>query len=380
VSRVVSVLVLVILCANLSYQRGTIYLNQIESIPDAISGITQIPIECTLWDDTTLYLDNLNGIPTPGTGGGSGVEIDGALLEGSTWVFPNELVVLENVIVGGLLQPDGGFIADDGGEGDNNGDGLDYAFEVADNTGDTTVAGTLHILNGLSNQDDITNPLSTFTVDGDTGITTISGLLSPNGGIVILDGVFSVSSDGVTVGDGDLTVEGNLYFGNQLGSRAYITLFSNFFPPIPLDGGDFTLQGQDATDFGGSLVFSPGFAIGASTLAAPGQIFLGVRNENYTLTISRQPTSDGDAGSLIIGGQQSTANGGAVQIQAGSSDQGPGAGGSLVLVPGQGENGFGTIFLGDPNDGPNIPFVMIRPDVQNSEHASDTYFFWSRYI
>jgi len=378
-ARLAVAVLVVALLVELSVQRGTIYLNEIQPVPDAITGYTQIPIECTLWDETTVYLDNFNGIPAPGTGNGHGVEVDGVLIDGFSWVFPNELVVGNNVIMAGLLQPDGGFFSDDGEEGDADGDGFDFAFAVKNDTGDTTIAGTLDILGGLNNQDDVTNPISTFTVEDDTGMTTIEGLTRPNGGIDVRDQVFLVQPSGIVFGDGNLSVERDIFFGDNKGSRAKFEHWSNDFTPVPEIGGDTVLKGQDAALIGGNLVISPGFSTGPSTEARPGSIFLGRRLQNEFLSVSRQPTDEGNGGDLIVGGQISSGNGGSVELRAGSSNTGFGSGGDLILDVGMstvtGRVANGRIYFGNPEDGPNIPMVIRRPNIADSDHAGNTLFY-----
>merc|ERR1712100_453503 len=182
------VVLLLVLLARQSVSRGTLYLNEIQAYPDPVTAVEELPIECTLWVDNMVFLDRFDGIPAVGTGGGG----DEFNHRGSGFD------VAGTVTVSGLLQPNGGFFADDGDIGDANNDGRDYAFAVENDTGNTIIAGELRVQGEVSNKRTTTNPDGTFVINDVTGETTIAGLLSPNGGFDINGGEITVSDDGTT--------------------------------------------------------------------------------------------------------------------------------------------------------------------------------------
>lgn len=372
------VLFVLVLFVNFSYQRGTLYLNEIQAIQDAITLEETLPIECTLWEDNLVYLDRFDGLFSPGIGGGSGVDVDGALLHLGTWVFPNDLDVAGTVTINGLLQVNGGFFADDGDYGDSDGNGLDYAFEVQDNTGDAFIAGQLNVFSGINNIKQITNPDGTFSVADTTGETTTSGLLMPNGGIDVNNGQITVQSDGETFATGSLNVFKDLILGTSFAETALLVPFTNGPGIIPTTGGRTTLQGQDAFTAGGHIVLNPGISVGASKKQEFGDIILGLTVDPQNLSINRVPAAAGNAGSFIFGGQDSSGKGGDLIIRGGNTNS-AGLGGNIILSPGQassygGVSGFrGLFYLGSPDDGSSIPFYLQRPDVTNSRVAGSTF-------
>merc|ERR1712137_102644 len=77
VGRGLLVFLLVALLARDSFQRGTLFLNEIQAVRDPITGEETLPIECTLWEDNMVWLDNFDSLFSPGIGAGSGVDVDG---------------------------------------------------------------------------------------------------------------------------------------------------------------------------------------------------------------------------------------------------------------------------------------------------------------
>merc|ERR1712063_68930 len=363
VGRGLLVFLLVALLARDSFQRGTLFLNEIQAVRDPITGEETLPIECTLWEDNMVWLDNFDSLFSPGIGAGSGVDVDGVLLDLGTWVFPNDFNVAGTVTINGLLQVNGGFLTDDGDFGDADGDDLDYSFEVENDTGNAWISGSLNIRRELNNKKPITNPGGTFVVAAD-GETTISGLLRPNGGVNIDNGQVTVGSDGSTFAVGSLNVKKDLILGTDVSEISELIPYTNGPGSVPNIGGSTTLKGQDAVDNGGSIVLTPGAGIGASPTQQTGDIVLGLENVAHDLSISRVAAQAGNAGRTVFGGGGSLANG---------------RGGNVIFSPGQssiyngvlGNDGF--LYLGDPADGANIPFFMVRPDVETAGTAGHTF-------
>ena len=369
-----TVLAAVFVLFQLVNARGTIYLNEIQAIEDVITEISALPIECTLWDDNHLWLDNFYGIPAPGTGGGHGVDVDGVLLTDGYWIFPGDFNVAEDVTVYGLLQVNGGWFADDGDVLDANGDGLDFGFSVEDDTGNVKIAGTLDLFGGINDKIHKLNERGSFIVEDNTGETFIYGLLSPNGGINVKDGVFLVAAEGSVFTQGDLYVEKDLILGDGTSDVQNLEQYSNDPGISPFNGGNTTIQGQNGRLFGGNLVFSPGVPIGTEHRQFPGKVVLGVDRDNQDLFISRYDTEIGNAGAWIFNGQDSHGSGGDLLLAAGTSWNNN-QGGDIVLAPGKGDGGWGRVLLGDPLDGPNVPYHVVRPPVTGSEIAGDTYYY-----
>mmetsp|Transcript_133943 Transcript_133943/g.199200 ORF Transcript_133943/g.199200 Transcript_133943/m.199200 type:complete len:727 (-) Transcript_133943:33-2213(-) len=372
------VFLLVALLARDSFQRGTLFLNEIQAIEDAITGEQTLPIECTLWEDNLVYLDNFDSLFSPGIGAGSGVDVDGALLDLGTWVFPNDFNVAGTVTINGLLKVNGGFFADDGDVGDADGDDLDYAFEVQDDTGNSFISGELDINGSLTNAKPLTNPDGTFLVSKSTGETTISGTFFPNGGISVNGGAVTVASAGDTFASGSGSIAGDLILGTDIAEVSELIPFTNGPGSVPTVGGDTTLKGQDAADAGGNIVLSSGEGIGASDIQQTGDIVFGLESTSHPLTIGRFDATAGNAGKLHFGGQAASGDGGDIVLRGGDAF-GNGRGGNVIFSVGQssvyngvlGNDGF--LYLGDPADGSNIPFYISRPDLTNSNRAGHTF-------
>merc|ERR1712137_763498 len=379
VGRGLLVFLLVALLARDSFQRGTLFLNEIQAVRDPITGEETLPIECTLWEDNMVWLDNFDSLFSPGIGAGSGVDVDGVLLDLGTWVFPNDFNVAGTVTINGLLQVNGGFLTDDGDFGDADGDDLDYSFEIENDTGNAFISGSLNISGGLSNAKDITNPDGTFRVDEQTGTTTIDGLFRPNGGVNVANGQVTISSSGETFATSNLNVAKDLILGTDISEITELIPYTNGPGSIPNVGGNTVLQGQDAADNGGSIVLTPGSGIGASPTQQTGDIVLGVENLSHDLSISRVATQAGNAGAIVFGGQTASGSGGDLVLRGGDALSSNGRGGDVIFSPGQssiyngvlGNDGF--LYLGDPSDGANIPFFMSRPDVETSTRAGHTF-------
>merc|ERR1712000_735753 len=379
------VVLLLVLLARQSVSRGTLYLNEIQAYPDPVTAVEELPIECTLWVDNMVFLDRFDGIPAVGTGGGgdefnhrgSGVEVDGVLLHVGTWVFPSDFDVAGTVTVSGLLQPNGGFFADDGDIGDANNDGRDYAFAVENDTGNTIIAGELRVQGEVSNKRTTTNPDGTFVINDVTGETTIAGLLSPNGGFDINGGEITVSDDGTTFASGNIQIGGDLILGTDQPETRNFVPYTNENSATPVTGGDTHIKGQDGAAQGGHIVLEPGLATGAAGGEIDGAVVLGLDDRSHALMVSRLPTVAGNAADFIFGGQESSGKGGDVVIVGGSALNN-GNGGHVIFSPGQSNtyNGVtgarGDFYLGDPEDGAGIPFIMTRPDLTTAETAGLT--------
>merc|ERR1712137_1261419 len=317
------VVLLLVLLARQSVSRGTLYLNEIQAYPDPVTAVEELPIECTLWVDNMVFLDRFDGIPAVGTGGGgdefnhrgSGVEVDGVLLHVGTWVFPSDFDVAGTVTVSGLLQPNGGFFADDGDIGDANNDGRDYVFAVENDTGNAIIAGELRVQGEVSNKRTTTNPDGTFVINDVTGETTIAGLLSPNGGFDINGGEITVSDDGTTFASGNIQIGGDLILGTDQPETRNFVPYTNENSATPVTGGDTHIKGQDGAAQGGAVV-------------------LGLDDRSHALMVSRLPTVAGNAADFIFGGQESSGKGGDVVIVGGSALNN-GNGGHVIFSPGQ---------------------------------------------
>lgn len=373
------VFLLVALLARESFQRGTLYLNEIQALEDPITGEQILPIECTIWEDNYVYLDEFNSLSSPGIPEGVGVDVDGALLNGGTWVFPNDFNVAGTVTINGLLKVNGGFFADDGDFGDADGDDLDWAFELVDDFGNAFISGRLDIdEGGITNSKPLTNPDGTFNVAND-GETTVSGLIRPNGGININNGVITVSPDGEFFVDGDAVIENDIILGTPENNFFDFIPYTNGPGSVPANGGDTILKGQDAASEGGHILLAAGTGVGASAdTQQTGSIVVGLEAVAHDLNIGRFAANSGNAGDFVIGGQTSYGNGGDILLEAGSAEN-VGRGGDVIFSPGvAGSNNDGNgirgfLYLGDPSDGSNIPFYVERPAVVNADQAGHTF-------
>merc|ERR1712137_1236092 len=297
-ARLAVAVLVVALLVELSVQRGTIYLNEIQPVPDAITGYTQIPIECTLWDETTVYLDNFNGIPAPGTGNGHGVEVDGVLIDGFSWVFPNELVVgnlfggrihlepgkngpIEGDIIFGTLEetrPENLFIRRDTdtsnlndaaptyirGQESTGGDGGDLYLVAGDGT--DTRSGSIYLQPGVREDGTNTgavwwgnnaNNADLFVLRPPTYIYPgqDTALIAQNtvGAAFVGGDMFVQAGDGATFG-GDL----NIFAGNgekEFGGSVFIT---STFASTAIHGGDIEVNAGEGRNAGGDIFFFGG--------------------------------------------------------------------------------------------------------------------------
>jgi len=370
------VLLLVALFAGESVQRGTLYLNEIQALLDPITNVQQLPIECTLWEDNMVFLDSFNSRLGPGNLNGSGVFIDGALLNAGTWVFPNNFDVAGVVTIGGLLSVNGGLFTDDSSSNDDDDNNVSFALE--DDTGNVFIAGTLTVNRGINNQRNLTNPNGNFRVNPEDGLTTINGLLQPNAGVNINNGAATISAAGAVVSQDSLFVNGNVILGTDLAESRSFVPFTNGPGVVPSAGGRTTFLGQDAADVGGDYVLSPGFGVGTSLNQRSGDILLGLDNRAHDLSINRVGPTIGNAGDFIFGGQNAAGKGGDILVEAGFA--GPSArGGNIIFAPGESNTANGVVglrglfYLGDPADGANIPFYVQRPDITNSDRAAATF-------
>merc|ERR1712063_3877 len=369
--RCVLPLLLALLLVGESFQEGTLYLNEIQAIRDPITGVQQLPIECTLWEDNMVWLDNFNSLEGPGNLDGLGVDVEGALLNDGTWVFPGDFNVAGVVTIGGLLQVNDGFYT-------RNAAGDDFSFPLEPDTGNVFISGTLTVNRGINNQKNLTNPFGNFRVDPDTGLTTISGTLSPNAGINVGNGRATIEADGTIRTVDSFYARQDLILGTSLSEDRNLAPYTNGPGIVPTTGGDTTLLGQDAATFGGSIVLSPGFGTGATIDQRAGSILLGLNDRAHDLTINRFGPAAGNAGDFTFGGQTASGDGGDLIIAAGMP-AGDNRGGDIVLNPGlassfDGVAGFrGRFYLGSPADGANVPLYIQRPEITNSNSAGATF-------
>jgi len=370
-----------LMLVGFSTQLGTLYLDSIQGNLDPITGLTEVRIEGTIWDETEVTLDFIEGRESPGTGPGYGVNIEDSIHNEGSWFIPEDLLVEGTMTVEGLLKPNGGIICDDGDPDDDGTHSFEYSWRLFDDSGDLHVLGAFFPNGGL-------NMDHQFWVENDTGRTHIQGLTRPDGGIDVNGSEFVVEGNtgantGEITSEGHLSVEKDVFFGTILEETRTIGR-----PDLGVSNPTFAqptlFLGQHGRVTGGNIVLSPGVATGLESTTSHGRLVLGVPNRpTEPFNVARFPVDDTDGvtdgGATILSGQDSVGRGGDFVLQAGHGTSGDG--GNLVIATGEApdEIDYGTIILGgasfpgDHNQREDFDYVATRPPIRESRDAGDTF-------